>query len=158
MRRVVRRRRLKFRPSTRCACQSDGAKKASLPIDGPVNRIRFRPDRNTIGPLQRKFCERECGSPQRLSKKGGARWIQDTERAANANLLRLFLTIGPYIGPYTTSEKLSVWKCLREPCQLGCVMPRANILLWLSLYLLAAEVPLSTRQAPIASRALMTLI
>ena len=80
MRRVVRRRRLKFRPSTRCACQSDGAKKASLPIDGPVNWIGFRPENKTIGPLQRKFCERECESPQRLSKKGGARWIQDTER------------------------------------------------------------------------------
>ena len=42
--RVVWRGGLKFRPSTRCACQSDGEKKPSLPIDSPVNRIRCSPD------------------------------------------------------------------------------------------------------------------
>ena len=42
--RVVWRGGLKFRPSTRCACQSDGAKKAPLPIDSPLNRIGCRPD------------------------------------------------------------------------------------------------------------------
>ena len=42
--RVVWRGGLKFRPSTRCACQSDGAKKASLPIDGPENSMGCRPD------------------------------------------------------------------------------------------------------------------